>query len=62
MGEAKRRKEKDPNYGKVAQKRRKAKRSKFKFDPKNITPIEMVLWALLFGGTAAVFFGTYFLQ
>ena len=62
MGEAKRRKATDPNYGKVAQKRPKPNRFKFKFDPKNITKTEMVLWAVLFGGTAAVFFGTYFLQ
>ena len=62
MGEAKRRKETDPNYGKVAQKRPNTNRFKFKFDPKKITSTEMILWALLFGGTAAVFFGTYFLE
>lgn len=60
MGEAKRRKEQDPNYGKVTQKRPKEKR--FKFDPKRITSTEMIIWALLFGGTAAVFLGTYFWQ
>lgn len=62
MGESKRRKEHDPNYGKVPQKRPKPNRFKFKFDPKRITPTEMLLWAVLFGGTFAVFFGTYFLQ
>ena len=60
MGEAKRRKNADPNYGKVAKKLPKP--SRFKFDPKKITPTEWVLWAVLFGGTAAVFFGSYFLQ
>ncbi len=60
MGEAKRRKEQDPNYGKVPQKRPKP--SRFKFDPKSITPLEWVIWAVLFGSTAAVFLGTYFWQ
>ncbi|MGD1853192.1 MAG: hypothetical protein ACFB2W_02985 [Leptolyngbyaceae cyanobacterium] len=62
MGESKRRQASDPNYGKVAQKRPNSNRFKFKFDPKNISTTEMLLWAALFGGTAAVFFGTYFLQ
>ena len=60
MGEAKRRQEQDPNYGKVAQKRPSS--SRFKFDPKRITSTEMLIWAVLFGGTAAVFLGTYFWQ
>lgn len=60
MGEAKRRQETDPNYGKVPQKRPKA--SRFKFDPKRITPTEMLVWAVLLGGTAAVFLGSYFWQ
>ena len=60
MGEAKRRQEQDPNYGKVAQKRPHS--SRFKFDPKRITPTEMAIWAVLFGGTAAVFLSTYFWQ
>ncbi|MEM7062295.1 MAG: hypothetical protein AAF572_03930 [Cyanobacteria bacterium P01_B01_bin.77] len=59
MGEAKRRKENDPNYGKVPQKQPKTRR-RLRFDPKRITPTEMLIWAVLFGGTAAVFLGTYF--
>ena len=62
MGEAKRRKEQDPNYGKVPQKRPNSNRFKFKFDPKRITRTEMILWAVLFAGTAAVFLSTYFWQ
>ena len=62
MGEAKRRKNADPNYGKVAKKLPKSSRFKFKFDPKKITPTEMIIWAVLLGSTAAVFFGSYFLQ
>lgn len=61
MGEAKRRQETDPNYGKVPQKQPKARR-RFKFDPKRITPTEMLIWAALFGSTAAVFLSTYFWQ
>ncbi|MGD1950706.1 MAG: hypothetical protein ACFB14_13830 [Leptolyngbyaceae cyanobacterium] len=60
MGEAKRRQEQDPNYGKVAQKRPRSNR--FKFDPKRITATEMLIWAAIFGSTAAVFLGTYFWQ
>ncbi|MEM7794942.1 MAG: hypothetical protein AAF579_10905 [Cyanobacteria bacterium P01_C01_bin.118] len=60
MGEAKRRKDTDPNYGKVAKKLPQP--AWFKFDPKKITPTEMLIWAILMGGTAAVFFGSYFLQ
>jgi hypothetical protein len=60
MGEAKRRQEQDPNYGKVPQKRPKVNR--FKFDPKRITSTEWLIWAVLFGGTAAVFLGTYIWQ
>lgn len=60
MGEAKRRKEQDPKYGQVPQKRLQTNR--FKFDPKRITPTEWLIWAVLFGGTAAVFLGTYFWQ
>lgn len=60
MGEAKRRKEQDPNYGKVAQKR--SQPSKSKFDPKRITPMEMVLWAILFGGAGITFVWSYFFQ
>ena len=62
MGEAKRRQEQDPNYGKVRQKRAQPNRFKLKFDPKRITSTELIIWALLFGGTAAVFLGTYFWQ
>lgn len=62
MGEAKRRKQTDPNYGKVAQKRPQDKRFKFKFDPKTISPIEWVIWAVLFGTAAATFVGSYFWQ
>ncbi|MBE9066550.1 hypothetical protein IQ260_07785 [Leptolyngbya cf. ectocarpi LEGE 11479] len=61
MGEAKRRQKTDPNYGKVPQKPPKTRR-RFKFDPKRITPTEMLIWAVLFGGTAAVFLSTYFWQ
>ena len=60
MGEAKRRQQNDPSYGIVPQKRKKT--SWFKFDPKRITRTEMLMWAALFTGTAAVFFSTYFLQ
>ena len=61
MGEAKRRKENDPNYGKVPQK--KPKKSKpFKFDIKSISPLEWLVWAVLFGTTAAVVVRGYFLQ
>lgn len=62
MGEAKRRQEQDPNYGKVPQKRPKKDRFNFKFDPKRITPTEMAIWAVLLGSTLAVFMGTYFWQ
>ncbi|MEO0396866.1 MAG: hypothetical protein AAF243_12880 [Cyanobacteria bacterium P01_A01_bin.137] len=62
MGEAKRRKESDPNYGKVAQKRPKQNGFKLNLDPRNISPTEMIIWAVLFGTTAAVFVGTYVWQ
>ncbi len=62
MGEAKRRKESDPNYGKVAQKRPKQNSFKLNLDPRTISPTEMVIWAVLFGTTAAVFVGTYVWQ
>lgn len=62
MGEAKRRKETDPNYGKVAQKRPAKKGFNPKFDPKKISPTEWVIWAVLFGTAAATFVGSYFWQ
>lgn len=62
MGEAKRRKQQDPNYGKVRQKRPNQKRFKLNLDPKQITPLEWVLWAVMFGGAASAFVGTYFWQ
>ena len=62
MGESKRRKETDPNYGKVAQKRPNQKRFKVNLDPRTITPTEMIIRAVLFGTTAAVFLGTYVWQ
>ncbi|MEM6255539.1 MAG: hypothetical protein AAF821_21705 [Cyanobacteria bacterium P01_D01_bin.156] len=62
MGEAKRRQESDPNYGKVPQKRPKKKRFSLNLDPKQVSPIEWVIWAVLFGTAAATFAGSYFWQ
>lgn len=60
MGESKRRQQKDPNYGKVHQKKPTDRRPRF--DPKRITSTEWVIWAALLGGTAALFVSTYFWQ
>ena len=65
MGEAKRRKATDPDYGKKAQSLPKAKKQGFslgKFNFKKISKTEMIIWAVLLGGTAATFIWTSTLQ
>lgn len=61
MGEAKRRQENDPNYGKVKQKRL-PKSSKSKWSIQNVSKSEMIIWAVIFGAAAATFAWTYLPQ
>ena len=61
MGEAKRRKENDPKYGKV-KRPSPTEKKKSLFDPSKISKTEWFLWAGLFAGTVGVFLWTYTLS
>lgn len=60
MGESKRRKERDPDYGKKSKPRPQKK--KLRFDISSISRTEMIIWAVLFGVLLATFAWTYTLQ
>ncbi|MEO0457033.1 MAG: hypothetical protein AAF152_10715 [Cyanobacteria bacterium P01_A01_bin.114] len=56
MGEAKRRQQQDPNYGKV--KRKPVAKNKLKkkiFDTSKLSKTELVIWAVLLGAAVATF-------
>lgn len=56
MGEAKRRQENDPNYGKVKQKLpAKNKLKKNIFDISKLSKTELIIWAVLLGAAVATF-------
>lgn len=62
MGEAKRRKATEPDYGKKPKAPPKPKKRRFNFDIQKISKTEMVIWAGLIGAAAATFFWTNSLQ
>lgn len=60
MGESKRRKEQDPNYGKKSQPPRQQKKPRF--DIASISRTELIIWTVMFGILLATFAWTYTLQ